>query len=122
MTTFTETLPHGDGFLIAEGNGDISRETLTIAAGQTLRAGAVIGRITASGKYAAYDQAATDGTETAAGILRAAVDAAAADTAAVAIVRLATVKRAALVFKSDQDAAAQAAALVDLASSFLIAR
>ena len=35
----------------------------------TLRKGLVLGKITASGKYAQYDDAAVDGTETAVGIL-----------------------------------------------------
>lgn len=54
---------------------------VVIASGQTLAAGTVLGRITASGKYAAYDDdiAVPDGTETAVAILSAACDASAAD-------------------------------------------
>ena len=36
----------------------------------TLRPGLVLGKITASGKYAQYDPSASDGTEVAAGILK----------------------------------------------------
>jgi len=36
----------------------------------TLRPGLVLGKITASGKYAQYDDGAADGTETAVGILK----------------------------------------------------
>lgn len=46
MTTFTETLPHAGGFLIQEGNGDISREAITVKSGENLRAGTVLGHVT----------------------------------------------------------------------------
>lgn len=79
-------------FLIAEGNGSISREKVVVASGEgALVPGTVLGKVTASGKYAAYDNAAADGTETAAGILYAAVDATSADADAVVIVRHAEV-------------------------------
>lgn len=74
-------------FLISEANGSRSREKVTIVSGQNLVAGAVVGKITASGKYAAYDNAAADGTQAAAGVLIAAVDASAADAAGAIIIR-----------------------------------
>jgi hypothetical protein len=61
MTTLVEG-KHPGGFLVWEAFRDYTRETITIAAG-TLEPGTVLGRITASGKYAAHDPAATDGTE-----------------------------------------------------------
>jgi hypothetical protein len=54
-------------------------KAITVVSGQTLVAGTVLGRITASGKYAAYSDVAVDGTETAVAILGAACDASAAD-------------------------------------------
>ena len=36
-------------FIVSEGNGKISRETTTVLSGQTLQAGAVLGKVTASG-------------------------------------------------------------------------
>ncbi len=54
--------------------------------GQALEAGAVLGKVTASGKYKAFDPAAVDGSEAAAGVLYGAVDASAADAEGVAIV------------------------------------
>jgi head decoration protein D len=49
-------------FVVSDGNGRISRETITILSGQNLTAAAVLGKITASGKYKALDPAASDGT------------------------------------------------------------
>lgn len=74
-------------FLHYELEPQYTREQVTITAGQNLPAGAVVGKITASGKYAAYDNNASDGTETAAGVLVAAVDASAADEEGVIIAR-----------------------------------
>ena len=52
-----------------------SREQVTFASGQNLELGAVVGRVTATGKLKRLDPAATDGTEDVAGILLGAVDA-----------------------------------------------
>ncbi|MGH6898651.1 MAG: head decoration protein, partial [Geminicoccaceae bacterium] len=35
-------------FVVSEGNGKISRETITVLSGETLQAGAVLGKVTAS--------------------------------------------------------------------------
>lgn len=50
------------------------KPTITVKAGVTLVKGTVVGKVTATGFYAAYDNAATDGTEVAAGILATHVD------------------------------------------------
>ena len=52
-------------FIVSEGNGSISRETITVLSGETLEPGAVLGKVTASGKYKALDPAAADGSEAA---------------------------------------------------------
>lgn len=92
MTTFTEGKHTGE-FLLSEGNGTISREQVTIAAAASaMVAGTVLGKITASGKYVAYDEGGTDdGRRVAAGILYAAVPDSAADQSAVIIARNAEV-------------------------------
>lgn len=90
MTVFTEGR-HAGEFIISEGNGWISREGVTIVTGQNLAAGTVLGKIAVSGKYAAYSNAAVDGTEVAAGILFEAVDATSADKPGVMIARHAEV-------------------------------
>ena len=82
----TETRKAGE-FLISEGNGNISREEVTVVSGQDLVAGELVGKVTASGKYATYDNGAADGTETAAGIIYADCDATGGDTLAAIVVR-----------------------------------
>lgn len=213
MTTFTEDF-HAGAFIVSEGNGFISRDHVTIASGQKLKAGAVLGKITAgaitaaavagntgngaigdvtagngimpgvykaicieagtnagifevfapngvllgkatvavafagavnftiadgatdfvsgdaftitvaagSGKYVAYDGAAADGSDVAAGILFAPVDATAADRPGTTVARLAEVNASMLVFDDSQEAPAQAKALADLAIRYVIAR
>lgn len=123
MTTFTETLPHAGGFLIEEGNGDISREVITIASGAgKLRTAAVMGRVTASKKFVPLDPAANDGSETAVAILFRDTDATSADAEATGVVRLATVTAAELVWPAGITDAQKIAALASLATADIIAR
>jgi hypothetical protein len=122
MTTKTEGT-HAGGFLVSEANGLRSREQIVIASGQNLVAGAVLGKITSGGEYAAYDNAATDGTAQAAGILFDAVDASAGAKAGVAIVRDAEVNEAELVYDEDSDATADiTAAVADLLALGIVLR
>lgn len=85
-------------FIKAEEEQSYSRKDITVASGQNLAIGTVLGKITASGKYAAYDNDAVDGTQTAAGILAAAVNASAADAPGVAVVREAIAAKEQLIF------------------------
>lgn len=57
------------GLLLSEAPGDWSRLNVTIVSGQDLKYGDVVGKVTASGKYAIYANGASDGTQAAAGIL-----------------------------------------------------
>lgn len=60
-------------FLLSEANGTRSREEVTIdASAGAMVAGTVVSKL-ANGKYVAYDDVGTDGSETAAGVLYAAV-------------------------------------------------
>jgi Bacteriophage lambda head decoration protein D len=104
-------------FVVSEGNGRISRETITVLSGETLEAGAVLGKLTASGKYKALDPAAVDGSEAAAGVL---YDA--ADAEGVAIVRLAEVNAAELVWPDGITGPEQTTALGELAALNIITR
>ena len=113
---------HAGEFIVSEGNGRISRETVTVLSGQTLSAGAVLGRITASGKYKALAPAANDGSEVAAGILFDAVGASGGDAEGVAIVRLAEVNAAELVWPDGITGGEQTTALGELAEFSIIAR
>jgi hypothetical protein len=108
-------------FLITEGPNTYSRDPVTVISGQTLVAGAVLGKITASGKVTLIAPAASDGSEVAYGILLAPVDASAADTAGTAIVRLAEINAAKLAWGS-ATAPQKATALATLKTLGVIAR
>ena len=80
-------------FVLSEGNGSISRDQIVISStAGALVPGTVLGKVTASGEYVAYNNTAEDGSEVAAGILYAAAPDSAADQKAVAIVRHAEVQ------------------------------
>ena len=87
MTTLTEG-KHAGGFLVWEVLRDYTRETVTIASGAgKLEPGTVLGKITTGGKYTGLAPAATNGSQTAAGILWAGVNASAADAPGVVVLR-----------------------------------
>jgi hypothetical protein len=91
-------------------NPNFTRETITLLAGSAYPVGAVLGRITASGKYKLATSGGTDGAQTAAAVLLYAADATSADTAGLVIVRgPAIVSKAALVFDATVDDAAKIA-------------
>lgn len=60
---------HAGEFLLSEGAGNISRETINVAAGPALNPGQVLGLVTASGEFAPYNPAAEDGSQAAVAIL-----------------------------------------------------
>ena len=74
-------------FLLSEASGTRSREEVTIdASAGAMVAGTVVSKL-ASGKYVAYDDVGTDGSETAVGVLYAAVADSAGDQKGVVIAR-----------------------------------
>jgi hypothetical protein len=74
MSVITQSNNLGD-LLKYEAPNLYSREAVTIAAGQNLALGTVLGRNTADGKCHALTPGATDGTETAIGVLATDTDA-----------------------------------------------
>jgi hypothetical protein len=74
MPAITEGLNLGD-LLKYEAPNLFSRDQVTVASGQTLPLGAVVGIVTATGKVKQVDPSATDGTQYAAGVLMQAIDA-----------------------------------------------
>lgn len=78
MAVLTEGMHRGE-YIFSESNGSRSRGTGTVLSGETLEAGDLVGIVTASGKYAKYDNSAGDGRESVAGISYDAVDASSAD-------------------------------------------
>ncbi len=98
MSTITEANNLGD-LLKYEAPNRYSRDVATIAAGQNLPLGTVLGRKTDDGKHYPIDPAATDGTETAIGVLANDIDATNADRSdAILIARHAIVAKTALVW------------------------
>jgi hypothetical protein len=88
-------------------------DEITVLANQNLVAGTVVGKITASGKFVAYDNAgADDGRRTVAGVLVDAVNATGADTIGLALVRgPAIINKNDLTWAVGIDAGEQAAAI-----------
>ena len=108
-------------------NSNYCRETVTLKAGSSYPLGAVLGRITASGKYRLSPAAAVvgdEGAETAVAVLLEAVDATAADkTALIAARGPVILSKAALVFDASVDQPAEKTAKhAQLASLGLVAR
>lgn len=77
-TVFTEAMNLGD-LLKFEAPNLYSRDRVTVASGQNLPLGTVVGVVTASGKYKQLDPSADDGTQVAAGVLLQPCDATLAD-------------------------------------------
>lgn len=120
----TKTLPKATAaFLLSEGDGAISRETVTLISGQNLAAGTVLGKITASGKYTAHNPAVdpADGSEHAVAVLVAAVDASTADAKALIVNKLAEVDNAGLYWNGITDLQ-KTTAIAKLAESHVIVR
>ena len=87
MTMLTEG-KHAGGFLVWEVLWDFTRETVTISSGAgKLAPGTVLGKITTGGKYTVLTPGASNGSQNAAGILWAGVDASDADAPGVMILR-----------------------------------
>lgn len=91
-----------------------SREKITILSGQVLAVGQVVGQVSASGKYVAFNQDATDGSQIPAGIVIADYDATGADIAGVIIARDAILRPSGLVWPSDIETAEKEAAMAVL--------
>ena len=113
---------HAGGFIFSEANGHRSRENVTIASGENLQAGAVLGIVTSGGAYAHFDNDASDGTQTAAGILIGACDATSAAKEAAIIRRDAEVLGEELVWDDSEDETDIAAGIVELTALGIIVR
>ena len=74
MSVLAEPLNLGD-LLKYEAPNLYSRDRVTVASGQNLPLGTVLGIVTASGKYKQIDPSAEDGTQVAAGVQLQACDA-----------------------------------------------
>ncbi len=110
MSVLTQPPTMGD-VLKYEINPNFTRETVTLLAGTNYPVGAVLGRITASGKMKLSTATGTDGAQNAAAVLLYDVDATAADATGIVVMRgPAIVAKAALVFDASIDDTAKTAA------------
>ncbi|ORE90538.1 hypothetical protein ATO13_22571 [Stappia sp. 22II-S9-Z10] len=110
-------------YLVSEANGFRSREQVLIASGSgVLMPGAVLGRVTASGKYAPLDPDAETGEEDAVAILYEGCDATDADVRRAITARDSEVVAELLVFADGTTDPEKTAALAQLAALGIIAR
>lgn len=77
--SYTAAAVYTPGGLIAANSGLLYHEQLILASGQNLLRGAVLGKVTATGKYILSASAAVDGSQTPAAILVDDIDASAGD-------------------------------------------
>jgi hypothetical protein len=123
MPVLTEPPSMGD-VLKYEVNPNYTREVVTLLAGMPYPIGAVLGRITASGKYKLATSGGTDGAQTATAVLLYAVDATLADAIGIVVARgPAIVSRAALAYDGTVDDAAKVTTKIgQLAAAGIVAR
>jgi hypothetical protein len=123
MNAISESPNLGDLLKYEEDCLNYSREVATVAAGQNLRLGAVVGRDTLTGKLKALNPAATDGTETPVGILLGNVDASLIDVDnALLLNRHAVVASNAVIWPVEITTGHKAAAVASLASIGILIR
>ena len=123
MTVLQQPATTGD-VLKYEVNPNYTRETVTLLAGTPYPVGAVLGRITASGKYKLATSGGSDGAQTASAVLLYAVDATLADAVGIVVARgPSIVSRAGLAYEGTvNDAAKITAKIGQLAAVGIIAR
>lgn len=88
MPILTEDLARTGHYLVSEAHGYRSRDKITVASGSgVLKAGRVMAKVTATGKWTSYTPGAADGSQNAAAILYEGCDATSADVKRVASAR-----------------------------------
>jgi hypothetical protein len=123
MTVLQQPATTGD-VLKYEVNPNYTRETVTLLAGTAYPVGAVLGRITASGKYKLATSGGSDGAQTASAVLLYAVDATLADAVGIVVARgPSIVSRAGLAYDATVDDGAKITTKIgQLAAVGIIAR
>lgn len=122
MAVISETPNLADLLKYEEDCLNYSRNSETVAAGQNLGLGTVVGRKTTGGKIYALNPAGTDGTEAAVGILIEPVDATLIDTTCLIVARHAIVADYAVIWPSGITAAKKAAAIAQLEALGILIR
>ena len=123
MPVLTQPPSMGD-VLKYEVNPNYTREVITLLQGQPYPVGAVLGRITASGKYKLATSGGSDGAQTATAVLLYAVDATLADAVGIVVARgPSIVSRAGLAYDATVDDGAKITTKIgQLATVGIIAR
>jgi hypothetical protein len=111
---------HAGEFLLSEANGARSRASVTLAAGQGITPGEVLGSV--AGVYEALDLAANDGAQHAVGIAFYAAQTGAETEKLVIIARDAEVNQHCLTWPAAITTAQKQAAIVELAALGIILR
>lgn len=111
----------GDWLKFEEDN-HYSRDEVTVASGQNLATGTVIGIITASGKVTQLAPGASDGSQNAAGVLLNAVDASSGDKPGVIIARHAVCSDKGLVWPASITGPQKATAISQLKALGVLVR
>lgn len=114
--------PHAGGFILSLANGFRSIDNVTIAANQKLEAGTVLGKVTATGHYVAYDNDNTNGSQAAAGILLHPIDTTGGTKQAAIVARDAEVNEHELVWDEDNGTSDILAGIADLKALGIIVR
>ena len=125
MTVKTQTRPNA-GFILSEANFHRSREVGTVDSGLVLEAGTVLGALTSGGYLVPVNNDASDGSQTAVGILLNAIDTSStgtnARTKATYMARDCEVNGDQIVWPSSEDAGDQTPDIADLKALGIIVR
>ena len=121
MATYTEGTRLSD-IVRWEPGKNYSRDDITVANGENLAMGTVLGKVTSDETYKQIDFSATDGTENAAGILLEDVDASGGARKSIALVREAIILQEDLIWPSGATNAQKSAALSQLKELGIITR
>lgn len=121
--------PSAASYLVSEANGTRSRDVVTIAEGVHALPGTVLGKVAATGHYVPLDPAngsgegqSPDGSQTAAAVLFAEVDATLGEKPGVITARDAEVAAHALLWPTGITEQQKTAALAQLAQAGIVAR
>lgn len=123
MATLTEGRVTA-AYILSEASGMRSRDNAKIGSGAgKVEPGAILGKVTASGKFVPHAPAAADGSQTAVAILYSAVDATGADAPCVITARDSEVKKDELIYNAATDTQAEKDAVhASLAANGIIVR
>lgn len=123
MTILEQDMARTAAYIISEAAGHRSRDQGLVGTGaDVVKAGTVMGKITADGKLMPLDTAAVDGTEAAAGILYQGCDATSADVRRTYTARDTEASDAQLTWPDGISAGDKATAIAELAALGIIVR